>query len=232
MRGDRAIERFLFLLLIFLCYHNADSEIIILEANLDVSVKERRYLQRKREIIDAAAMVFAEKGYHGASTKDIAGVLGIQQGSLYHYVTSKEEALEEVCWEGVEGFVSGAKKILATDMVTVRKLEEAVANHLLPMKDRQDYVIVFNNERHHLPDEKRRRIGKSSQQYETIIETIFKDGIIAGDLRDDLDPRLATLSFIGLCNSATPWLGKSSNFSIEEVVKTFSTILTSGVIKR
>ena len=62
--------------------------------------------QRRRapQIIDAAARVFAERGFHGATTQDIANVLGIRQASLYYYFSSKEAALELVCLKGVEGF--------------------------------------------------------------------------------------------------------------------------------
>ena len=38
--------------------------------------------------------MFAERGYHGATTQDIADVLGIRQASLYYYFPSKEAALE------------------------------------------------------------------------------------------------------------------------------------------
>ncbi len=199
---------------------------------MEFTVKEQRYRQRKREIIDAAAKVFAKKGYHGASTKDIARVLGIQQGSLYHYITSKEEALGEVCREGVGGFVSGAKDILAAQMPTEQKIRALVANHLLPMKNRQNYVIVFNNERQHLPDQMRRRVGKSSHQYEAIIGKIFAEGIDTGALRPDMDVLLGTRALLGLCNSATPWLSKSSEFSVERVVKAFSDILINGIRSR
>ena len=66
--------------------------------------------QRRRtaEIIDAAANVFARRGFHGASTQDIADVLGVRQASLYYYFPSKEVALEMVCARGVEGFVEAA----------------------------------------------------------------------------------------------------------------------------
>ena len=69
------------------------------------SAKDDKYRRRHSEIIDAAATVFARKGYHGASTKDVADRLGIRQGSIYYYVPSKEAALEEVCLIGVEGFI-------------------------------------------------------------------------------------------------------------------------------
>ena len=69
--------------------------------------------QRRRapQIIEAAARVFAERGFHGATTQDIANVLGIKQASLYYYFTSKEAALELVCLKGVEGFFDAAKAI-------------------------------------------------------------------------------------------------------------------------
>ena len=70
-----------------------------------------RASQRRRapQIIEAAARVFAERGFHGATTQDIADVLGIRQASLYYYFSSKEAALELVCLRGVEGFFEAAK---------------------------------------------------------------------------------------------------------------------------
>ena len=50
--------------------------------------------RRASEVLDAAAKVFARRGYHGAATQDIADVLGIRQASLYYYIPSKEVALE------------------------------------------------------------------------------------------------------------------------------------------
>src|SRR5215831_10243669 len=76
-------------------------------------VTRRNASQRRRapQIIEAAAHVFAERGFHGATTQDIADVLGIKQASLYYYFSSKEGALELVCLKGVEGFFEAAKAI-------------------------------------------------------------------------------------------------------------------------
>src|SRR5262245_18946984 len=67
--------------------------------------------RRSGEIMEAAARVFAERGYHGASTQDIADTLGIRQASLYYYFASKEAALEQVCLQGVAGFYETAQGI-------------------------------------------------------------------------------------------------------------------------
>ncbi|WP_161787372.1 helix-turn-helix domain-containing protein [Endozoicomonas numazuensis] len=66
-------------------------------------MKERtsKYDQRDLAAVDAAAAVFAEKGYHASGTIDTAQRLNIKQGSLYYYFRSKEAALEAVCLEGI-----------------------------------------------------------------------------------------------------------------------------------
>src|SRR5262245_34055009 len=75
----------------------------------------RKQRKRSEEIVDAAARVFAARGYHGTSTQDIAELLGMRQASLYYYFSSKEEALEEVCARGTAGFVERAEEILKLD---------------------------------------------------------------------------------------------------------------------
>ena len=60
-------------------------------------LRNSRLLRRADAIVDAAANVFAERGYHGTTTQAIADVLGMRQASLYYYFPSKEAALELVC---------------------------------------------------------------------------------------------------------------------------------------
>src|SRR3954454_9744659 len=85
--------------------------------------------RRSAEIIEAADRVFAERGFHGATTQDIADVLGIRQASLYYYFPSKEVALEEVCARGVEGFFEAAAVIAAGPETARIKLERLIASH-------------------------------------------------------------------------------------------------------
>src|SRR5215813_15091194 len=83
--------------------------------------------RRAPEIIEAAARVFAERGFHGATTQDIADVLGIRQASLYYYFSSKEEALELVCARGVEGFLEAAAVIAAGAGTATEKVKALIA---------------------------------------------------------------------------------------------------------
>src|SRR5262245_15158719 len=120
----------------------------------------RRPSPRKRapEIIEAAARVFAERGFHGATTQDIADVLGIRQASLYHYFPSKEGALEMVCLYGGGGFVEVAKTIAAGPGSAADRLARLVKAHLAPLIDRSDFGRAFLNHRQHLQTASRRRM--------------------------------------------------------------------------
>src|SRR5215467_6626037 len=102
--------------------------------------RNSRPLRRADEIVDAAAHVFAERGYHGTSTQAIADMLGMRQASLYYYFPSKEAALELVCTRGVEGHAEAAEAILAQAVPPLAKLAKLIAAHLAPNETKRDYV--------------------------------------------------------------------------------------------
>jgi TetR/AcrR family transcriptional regulator, cholesterol catabolism regulator len=192
------------------------------------SASQRR---RSPQIIDAAARVFAERGFHGATTQDIADVLGIRQASLYYYFSSKEAALELVCLRGVEGFFEAAKAIAARPETARKRLISLIESHLSPLVDRGDFVKVFLNERQHLPRDSRRRIGRWSRGLERIFEDVIKEGVAKGEFRADLDVRLATLAILGMCNAASSWQRKE-NIDVTDIAEQFAHLVTDGMGKR
>ena len=62
---------------------------------------------RRNELTRQAARLFAEKGYHGTSMEDLAVAMGVQKGSLYAHIQSKEDLLYELCREGAAAFHEG-----------------------------------------------------------------------------------------------------------------------------
>jgi TetR/AcrR family transcriptional regulator, cholesterol catabolism regulator len=188
--------------------------------------------RRSAAILDAAAQVFADRGFYGASTQDIADVLGIRQASLYYYFPSKEVALEEVCLRGVEGFLERAVAIAGASGSARDKIERLMRAHLTPLTDRRTYVRTFLNERQHLPIDSRRRIGRLSRAYERLIEDILKSGARNGEFRRDLDCRLATLAFLAMINGVAAWYGKEPKTTIEKVALQYIRLLLSGIGNR
>lgn len=184
---------------------------------------------RRAAVIDAAAAVFAEKGYHGASTKDIAQRLGIQQGSLYYYFDSKEAALQEVCERGMAAFLDGLKRIAARDSAIDQKIADAVANHLSPLRTIQPYVRVFLRDRSALSKSRRGAIRAMITEYEALLEGILRTAVAAGELPASLDCRMATLALIGMCNAAATWYGRETEAPLERIIQCFSSLAIGGV---
>jgi AcrR family transcriptional regulator len=182
---------------------------------------------RKRlfEVVDAAAQVFAQRGYHGASTQDIADVLGIRQASLYYYFESKEAALEAVCVSGVEEYALRAQEIARSGDTASDKVARLVFQHLAPMAERLDYTLVFLRERRFLPLPARKRIRAIEQRYERLIQRIIQQGVASREFRADLDSRMATLALLGLGNSAALWFGREPGVTLERITRSYVDLL-------
>ncbi len=193
----------------------------------------RRASPRRRapEIIEAAAHVFAERGFHGATTQDIADVLGIRQASLYYYFASKEAALEQVCLQGVGGFFEAAKAIAAGPGSAAEKLARLINSHLSPLTDRADFVRVFLNERQHLPAESRRRIGKLSRGLERVLEDVLREGVRRGEFRSDLDTRLAMLGILGMANTVASWY-RREEVPVDRIIAELARVALEGVLRQ
>jgi AcrR family transcriptional regulator len=190
-----------------------------------------RWERRYREALDAAATAFAENGYLGTSTQEIADRLGIQQGSLYYYFPSKEAALGQICELGVKDFIEQLRAILAEDTPATAKVKAAVANHLMPLRSRPaaDYIRVFALHRHQLPSGARQKVAALARTYQSLIETLFSDGVARGEFRKALDPKLATLAFLGLCNSVIGARALPRGSSIDDIIEEYARIFTNGV---
>ncbi len=187
--------------------------------------------RRSAEIIAAAAKVFAQRGYHGASTQDIADVLGMRQASLYYYFDSKDAALEAVCASGVEDYAVRAQRILRGPGGASDKVAKLVFQHLAPMAERLDFTLVFLGERRFLPVPARKRIRAIERRYERLIERVIEQGVAAGEFRGDLDPRMATLALLGLGNSAAAWYGREPGTTLERITSDYVDLLVRAFRK-
>lgn len=188
--------------------------------------------RRAAEIAVAAARVFAARGYHNATTQDIADVIGVRQASLYYYFPTKEAALEQVCMDGAAGYVTRALSIVEGPGGAAAKLASIVRSHVEPLRDRADFVRVFLRERRHLPDASRRRVGRYARRYERIVQRLLEAGVASGAFRRDLDCRLATLALIDMCNGAAAWYGRDAGATIEHIGASYARLIVDGVANR
>ena len=183
--------------------------------------------QRLSEVIDAAAKVFAQRGYHGASTQDIADLLGMRQASLYYYFESKEAALEAVCRDGHQDYVERIRGISRSSASASEKVAQVLLHHAAP--ERRDFTLVFLRERRFLPLPARKRIRAFEVQYERSIQRIIEQGIRSGEFRADLDARMVTLALLGLGNTAAVWYGREPAVTPERMLRAYVDLLVRAL---
>jgi AcrR family transcriptional regulator len=188
-----------------------------------------KYQQNKRAAIRAAAAVFARKGYHGASTTDIATEMGIKQGSLYYYFKSKEEALAEVCLYGIRDYVHRMEEIASSEQPFEARLLATVTSHLTSYREKNEALKVHNDERLYLPEIKRIKLKQLGTRYRELLEGIFEDGVRAGTLREGVDCHFGAQSVIGICNAWGELIVRDPTLDVFEITRKVSDLLLNGL---
>ena len=195
-------------------------------------LESKRYQSQRRQAIKSAAAVFAEKGFHGSSTRDIAEHLGIKQGSLYYYFKSKDEALGEVCLFGIEDYVHRMHDIANSDQSFEAKLTATVTSHLSSYREKNEALKVYNDERLYLPEERRRTLKKLGSQYRQELEGIFEQGKKNAVLRPSLDCHFAAQAVIGLCNGWGDIIVHDPDLDMFDVIQKCTDLLLHGFAER
>jgi AcrR family transcriptional regulator len=119
---------------------------------------------RRSELTRTAARLFAEKGYHGTSIGDLAEAMGVQKGSLYAHIASKQDLLYEATREGAQAFHAALDAVPEGAPVTER-IRLALRGHLRVVAEQLDVATVFTREWRYLEGElsscSRRRTGRT-----------------------------------------------------------------------
>ena len=191
-----------------------------------------RYDSQKQLAIRSAASVFAEKGFHGASTKDIAERMGIKQGSIYYYFKSKEEALAEVCLFGIEDYVERMQSIASSDQPFEAKLLATITSHLTSYRERNEALKVHNDERLYLPEDRRAKLKELGSSYRQQLETIFEEGARTGALRDTIDCHFAAQAVIGMCNGWGDFIVRDPNLDLFDLIQKCTDLVLNGFVER
>jgi AcrR family transcriptional regulator len=181
---------------------------------------------RRNELTRQAARLFAEKGYHGTSIGDLAEAMGVQKGSLYAHISSKQDLLYETMVEGARAFHAGLD-VIADELPASEKIRLALRSHLRVVSDQLDVATVFVQEWRYLEGERREEIVAERRRYEERIRAYFREGRELGELRTDLDDATAALLVLSAVNWAYTWLQAGRN--TDELADRFYSLLVDGM---
>jgi AcrR family transcriptional regulator len=181
---------------------------------------------RRSELTRQAARLFAEKGYHGTSTADLAAAMGVQKGSLYAHMDSKQALLYATMREGADAFHAGLDAI-PEDLRVVERIRLALRSHLRVVAEQLDVATVFVREWRYLEGEHRDEIVAERRGYEDRIRALFREGREVGELRADLDDAAAALLLLSAANWAYTWLRPGADTNA--LADAFFSLLVDGM---
>jgi AcrR family transcriptional regulator len=182
--------------------------------------------ERRSELTRAAARLFAEKGYHGTSIGDLADALGVQKGSLYHHIESKQDLLYETMRDGAAAF-HAALDAIPEEAAAVERIRLALRGHLRVVGEQLDVATVFVREWRYLEGEPRDEIVRERRRYEERFRGLFRDARELGELRADLDDATAALLALSAANWAYTWL--RPGYATDELADRFFALLVDGM---
>ncbi len=175
---------------------------------------------RRQQLLDTAARLFRQHGYHATSMRDIASAVGMLPGSIYYHFASKDELLVTVYREGVSRIAERLDAAVASKKEPWQQLEAACIAHLQTLLAHSNYAQVVIRV---LPDDApavRVRLAALRDQY----EERFKDLVAALDLPAYVDRHYLRLLLLGALNRSQVWYRRGGD-SPRTIAKRFLQVL-------
>jgi AcrR family transcriptional regulator len=171
---------------------------------------------RRARLLDAAAKLFGERGYHATSMRDIAKAVGMLSGSIYYHFESKDEMLLAVYEESQRRVAEEVDGAVARETDPWQRLEAACAAHLGALIAHRDYTQVMIRT---LPQEAKAvepQLLKLRRDYEARFRKLIDD--LA--LPPGVDRHYLRLLLFGALNWSQVWY-RSGGDSPEVVARRF-----------
>lgn len=185
----------------------------------------------RTEILNSAAQIFSEKGYHGTSMQDIALSVNLQKASLYHHVSSKQEILFELLNQGLDLLSSRVKYAIDGLEPPNERLHKAICAYLGTLAEHQELASVLLFEYRSLEPEYLNRHIPRRDQFEKIWRDLIQEGIDAG-IYSCQHPSLSARALLGELNWTVTWFRLDGQMTADEIADQMAHLFLMGLTSR
>jgi AcrR family transcriptional regulator len=170
---------------------------------ISAQVKDEARVQERRALIaEAAARVFREKGFHGATIRDVGEAAGLTQGTLYNYIRSKDDILYLVHCDLTARYRSDVQRAIEGLSDPRARLRAAIRAFVRAMRERHADIALIYQETHALGPESLRAVLAQTEAFiglfQDLVDAARADGMplsgaprLAGDIVTFLPVMLA-----------------------------------------
>ncbi len=175
-------------------------------------------------ILSAAAVVFAERGYHNATIREVARASSVSLSGLYYYFQSKEELLYLVQDHALESLIGCLVDRLKGVTDPERRLRILIENQLTYFVSNMAEMKVLSHEAGSLEGDYRRQVNARKRQLTVIATDILRD------LRpcSEYDSRVATFALFGMMNWIYNWYRPERDVPVARLVGDMTAIFLGG----
>ncbi len=181
------------------------------------------------EVLDAAAQVFRQKGFHGASMADIAESVKLQKASLYHHVSSKQEILLSLLDRALEMLTARVAPLAAQPIPADKKLRQMIRVYLQSLAEQPDLSSVLLFEHRSLDKKSHARHIPNRDRFEALWRDVIKEGVQSG-LFLCSDVGLTVRALMGTLNWTLTWYRLNGPMTIEKIADQYADLFFNGLL--
>lgn len=193
----------------------------------------RRDTYTPETLLTVAVRIFNERGYDGTSMEHLSKAAGISKSSIYHHVSGKEELLRRAVSRALDGLFGILAEEHARVGTAVQRLEHVTRRTVEVLIAELPYVTLLLRVRGNTDTE--RWAMERRREFDQQVADLLKEAVADGDLRSDVELRLATRLLFGMINSIVEWYrpdarGASSGEQVADAVvqMAFAGLRSSG----
>lgn len=159
---------------------------------------------RKDQIHRVAQNLFRQRGFSATSMRDLAKAVGIEPASLYSHIASKDQLLQDICFQMAQEFFEALDQSQIPGVKADEQLRMAIDGHIRIILDNLDASAVFFHEWRHLKEPALTEFKELRKQYEERFRSIVREGQEQGVLRN-IDEEFITFTLFSSMNRIFEW---------------------------
>jgi len=188
-------------------------------------------MMNKEQILEVAAQIISQKGFHATSMQDIADAVNLQKASLYHHVSSKQEILLALLDRALDMLTERLQVVVEKKLPADEKLHLAVNTFLDVLTEHHDLVSVLLLEHRSLDSEYHTRHIVRRDRFEKLWRNLIQEGMDSGIFTRS-DPALTARALLGVLNWTVTWYRPSGPLALSSISDHLTELFLNGLLVR